>query len=157
MSSTGASLEALRDVHLPDAVAFWPPAPGWWLLLAGLVAAALAVLAWRRARRRSLCRAALAVVDSAEGEYRATGDLSDLAASLSAVLRRVSVARFGRRAVASLHGDGWVRQLESGAPGISPEMVGSLERALYAASAPAAAPEAESWIASTRAWIRRVS
>ena len=97
------------------------------------------------------------MVDSAEDEYRVSGDLSGLAASLSAVLRRVSVARFGRRAVASLHGDGWVRQLESGGSGISTEMLGSLERALYTATPPAAAPEAENWIASTRAWIRRVS
>ncbi|MDP7406676.1 MAG: DUF4381 domain-containing protein, partial [SAR324 cluster bacterium] len=25
-------LAALRDVHLPPAVSWWPPAPGWWII-----------------------------------------------------------------------------------------------------------------------------
>ncbi|UAY75878.1 DUF4381 family protein [Pseudoxanthomonas sp. X-1] len=44
----------LRDVHVPPAPSWWPPALGWWLVLlavAALVAVPLLWRAWRRRRR----------------------------------------------------------------------------------------------------------
>jgi len=40
----------MRELHLPDPVGWWPPAPGWWVV-AVLVAIAL-VLGWHVWRRR---------------------------------------------------------------------------------------------------------
>ncbi len=41
----------LRDIHLPDPVAWWPPAPGWWVLAAILLLCAImAIRQWRRRR-----------------------------------------------------------------------------------------------------------
>ena len=36
------ALEQLRDIHLPQAVHWWPPAPGWWIV----AAVALALTIW---------------------------------------------------------------------------------------------------------------
>ena len=43
-------LQQLRDIHLPVEPGWWPPAIGWWLL-ALMLAAAVAWLAWRLAAR----------------------------------------------------------------------------------------------------------
>src|SRR5262245_54923082 len=57
MNQTDFSQLPLRDIHLPGAVGWWPPAFGWWLLLTlAFVAAALYALHLYRARHR---RAAL--------------------------------------------------------------------------------------------------
>ena len=42
---------ALRDIHLPAPVGWWPPAPGWWLL-AGLMLAVIIWLFWRWQQQR---------------------------------------------------------------------------------------------------------
>jgi hypothetical protein len=47
-------LAALRDIHLPEAVSFWPLAPGWWIALGIMVGLAVAILALIVLRRRSL-------------------------------------------------------------------------------------------------------
>ena len=36
------TLEQLRDIHLPEAVHWWPPAPGWWIV----TTLVLALLIW---------------------------------------------------------------------------------------------------------------
>ena len=57
------ALAALRDIHLPEAVALWPPAPGWWLLIVVLLISCLGIGVFLRLRRRSLKRAALLELD----------------------------------------------------------------------------------------------
>ncbi|MEG0185345.1 MAG: DUF4381 domain-containing protein [Stenotrophomonas sp.] len=44
----------LRDVQLPSAPSWWPPAPGWLMVMAVvlLVLAIIAALVWRRRRRQ---------------------------------------------------------------------------------------------------------
>ena len=48
----------LRDIHLPEPISWWPLAPGWWILVGGLLALAiLGFLAWRFYARRQIRRA----------------------------------------------------------------------------------------------------
>ena len=90
-------LSALRDIHLPEAVAFWPPAPGWWVVAGALLLALCLGWAWWRRRRRSVRRLALRELDLLQRDFQERDCLDDLAAGLSILMRRVSLLRFGTR------------------------------------------------------------
>ncbi len=101
----------LRDIHLPQAVSWWPPAPGWWALLA-LAAVALLALAWwqRRFRARRANRAALRLLDDAAAQAQA----QPLAAvqTVSVALRRFIMTTEGRGA-AAVTDEAWLSLLDS--------------------------------------------
>ena len=61
----------LRDLHLPDAIGWWPLAPGWWAALA-IVVAVLCYFAWRLYKRwqfHAPRRYALSELARFEAEY----------------------------------------------------------------------------------------
>jgi len=104
----------LRDLHLPDEVGLWPLAPGWWILIALLVAGA-AIVVWRIvvARRKSAPRRlALARLDHCAADYAEHGDPVRLGAELSELLRRTMLAYAPRSEVAGLTGDAWLEWLD---------------------------------------------
>lgn len=106
----------LRDLHLPEAIGWWPPAPGWWLL-AGVLLAALAwvlVRAWRRWRRERARRLALRELARLRREHRARPDPVALGARLSVLLRRTMLAYGARGEVAGLTGERWLEWLDRG-------------------------------------------
>ena len=159
MAPTTDALAALRDIHLPEAISFWPLAPGWWMSLIALVAVAALFHFAVRWRRRSVKRAALRELEAVQSDFGSTGDHAALAASLSSVLRRVALARFAREEVAGLHGADWLGFLAESGSGVGfPAEVGaSIERAVYAAPNSLSLPDGETWIAAARDWIRRIS
>jgi hypothetical protein len=121
MNPTDVSSLPLRDIHLPGPIGLWPPAIGWWLLLAlVLVGVALYALRWyqsrhRRAARRSLQRVRAALEQGAEPVVC----LQDV----STVLRRFAMTTADRRAakaepapevdVPGLTGNRWLAYLDS--------------------------------------------
>ena len=105
----------LRDIHLPEAVSWWPPAVGWWLVaLVGLALAAMVWLLRRRAWRRhhDPTRVALGELERLQAEFNRDGDTRQLATRLSALLRRVSLTLFPRAEVAGLTGPAWLAFLD---------------------------------------------
>jgi hypothetical protein len=150
-------LAGLRDIHLPEAVSFWPLAPGWWLAAGLVIALVIAVHLYRVARRRSLKRAALAELAGIEESYQHSSDVSKLALEISVLLRRVALRRFRRDEVASLHGEDWARFLlrTDDSSGLSHENAASLSSAIYAGpNAPCDEGTPASWISAARHWIR---
>jgi hypothetical protein len=108
----------LRDIHLPDPVSWWPPAPGWWMLLALLVAIALlSGFLHHRYRRNALQRAAQQALHKIGEDYRQSGDALLLAQQLSMLLRRVSLSCYPRQQVAGLTGRAWLSLLDRTLPG----------------------------------------
>jgi hypothetical protein len=119
MNAASAPALQLRDIHLPAAAPFWPPAPGWWLLALLLLAllawcAVLAVRHYRVRRHRSRIFAALAQLETGLDRERTPERL----AAISILLRRLALTRYPRERVAPLSGAGWLAFLdESGGGG----------------------------------------
>ena len=107
MDENQYSLSNLRDIVIPDAPPFWPPATGAWVAL-GMVAAILLLVAWRlhTVRNRNAYRkAGVTLLGSAATAY-----------DVSVVLKRVALAVFPREQVASLYGDDWAAFLHKTCP-----------------------------------------
>ena len=118
MNQTDFSQLPLRDIHLPGAIGWWPPAPGWWLLVALLLAGlALYGLFWYRGRHRrvalrSLTRVRVALEQGAEPVA--------CLQSVSTILRRFAMTSVATSRAALLEpdvpgliGERWLRYLDS--------------------------------------------
>jgi len=108
------TLAALKEIHPPPPVSAWPPAPGWWLLALGVLAAVALVVRWAYVRRRARAplREALGELDRLRAAWREDSDGAKLAAGLSRLLRRVALHCFPRRRVAGLTGERWLAFLD---------------------------------------------
>lgn len=154
--STPDPLAELRDWHLPDPVAWWPPAPGWWLVALSLgLALVLMARGWRRWRQvAAIARAAQHELAQLERELAVHGDRRRHLAALSQLLRRLALMRYPRAQVAGLTGDDWLAFLDAtGGHGEFSQGVGRVlvESAYRPASAIAFDPE--SLAALIRRWV----
>ncbi len=100
----------LRDIHLPEPIGWWPPAPGWWLLAVGLPALLmLAWWLWRWLRRKTVAKLALAELESIA---QSDADARVQVQQLGILLRRVALSRYPREQVAGLVGEQWLAFLD---------------------------------------------
>lgn len=106
----------LRDLHLPDAIGWWPLAPGWWLLIAlALIGVAFLLRAWLKTRARGAARRyALRQLNEIVDRYQDNKNAVEFGADLSELLRRAMLAYAPRLDVAGLTGEAWLRWLDEG-------------------------------------------
>ena len=98
----------LRDIHASTAPPWWPPAPGWWLLFAVLLAIVAVLAGWRWHKLRRRHRVERLFDDSIAAARTPTQRV----ATMSELLRRAARRRDAR--ADRLQGDDWLRFLDAG-------------------------------------------
>lgn len=108
----------LRDLHLPEAIGWWPLAPGWWGVIAilGVVLGYILLRAYRRWQFNAPRRHAMRALARYEAEYLEHRDPVALGKQVSELLRRGMLAYAPREEVAGLTGDTWLAWLDHGMP-----------------------------------------
>ena len=108
----------LRGLQLPDAISWWPLAPGWWVLIAlALIAMGLLTRSWLQRRARAAARRhALRQLNEARNAYAYHGNAVQLGIEVSELLRRTMLAYAPRANVAGLTGDAWLEWLDRDLP-----------------------------------------
>jgi hypothetical protein len=119
----------LRDIHLPGMIAWWPPAPGWWMVLALLVAGLVVFALYYRGGRHR--RAALRTVRKMHAALAQGAAPVECLQRVSTTLRRYAMTtadampvaalravdgvteRASSAEVAGLIGQRWLRYLDS--------------------------------------------
>jgi hypothetical protein len=110
-------LAQLKDIHLPPAIGFWPLAPGWYLVLALVIIAGVALLSWgvvnwKKHQQRKII---LHQVDELFNQYQQTKTAAAVTQA-SVLLKRVALKRYPRHEAAGLHGQSWLKFLNAHCP-----------------------------------------
>ena len=101
----------LRDIHIPDAISWWPPAIGWWILAVLIPLCVYFIYKlYKRVTRKTALKAA-------KKHFKALRDNEQLTkqeklVALSSLMRRIAVSLYPRTEVASLTGDDWLNFLD---------------------------------------------
>lgn len=150
-------LAQLAPERAPAPPSWWPPAPGWWVLIV-LVALAVGVAIWwwrtstslrlRRQRRvalKELDRIAVTIIEP-----------QLVANAIQNLLRRFALTLFNRTDVATLSGDAWLCFVAEHSDGALTLEVGrSLLQAAFGAAQ--MSDQRQQWLAAARAFVRNAS
>ena len=155
-------LAALRDITAPEAISWWPLAPGWWLLIL-LALAAIALLAqrlWHHYRSNLYKRTALALLGQLSQQFAQQRNAPAALADCLEILRRVARHRRDLHTALPLSGGEFITALNRLAALPSsqqlPENTALLQQALYACqtdSDTALANYCEQLLAQATRWV----
>ena len=144
----------LRDIHLPGDNLWWPPAPGWWILLIMTILISVALprfLRWLRRKpiKSVSLREFQRIRQSCLNEQM---DKHQVINAVSVLLRRTVISYGARETDASLSGDQWVARLNqiSGSPCFSAEQYDLLISGQYQ---PKLVVDIDGLLSSCESWI----
>jgi hypothetical protein len=106
----------LKDIHLPEAVGWWPPAIGWWLL-AVLIPLLIVFLYWFYKHLTHKTAINTAKKNFAVIKENPALDNNQKLRGLSMLVRRVAISVNPRAEVASLTGRQWLAFLDKSVTG----------------------------------------
>ena len=107
-------LAQLRDIHTPLPVDWWPPAPGWWvlLLLALLLVAVLCIWCLRKYRAGAYRRMARTELHSAYRDWQQQGNDQAYLQAANSILKRTAITGYNDQGVQALNGARWCEFLD---------------------------------------------
>ncbi len=103
----------LRDIHLPEPISWWPMAPGWWMIFASILLIIIVVFISRKIYiSKQLKRDIKHELENIKQQFQQTQNKSQLAKSLSILLRRASISYYPKADIAGLTGNDWLSYLD---------------------------------------------
>jgi len=106
--------EPINEIIEPESISFWPPQPGWYIILV-IVLVLVFVFIWKRYQKwvkNEYRRKAVASINAlSETDV-------NLSFELNRVLKIVALNSYGRSVVADLYGDKWLAFLSEADKGI---------------------------------------
>lgn len=160
-SPQGAAQQELQlaDIHLAAKPSAWPPAPGWWILfflLLGLISfSIIKFVQFRRAKKhQKQILKALEQLEKKLQKDQSTEAISDI----NILLRRLALAHYPRKTIASLTGQDWLKFLDqSGNTKDFSQGAGKLlADAPYLASIPKSA-DVKGLSSVVKKWVKQIS
>lgn len=144
----------LKDIHLPEAIAWWPPALGWWIL-AVLIPLLILMLVkiYQHLTRKTAHKTAKKML--ADIKQDSSKDNFQKLRELSVLLRRVAISVSPKEDVAGLTGRAWLDFLDSSLTGAPfAEGVGACLASETYRKTPLAEIEITQLISLCEAWLK---
>ena len=126
----------LRDIHLPEAISWWPPAIGWWVLAVLIpLCLYLTIKLYKRMTRKTALKSAKKYLKKLRDNEQLSKQ--EKLVALSSLMRRTAVSLYPRAEVASLAGEDWLNFLDKSISnrGFNSDTGWLLTDALYAKAA----------------------
>jgi hypothetical protein len=106
-------LSQLRPLHLPDAISWWPPAPGWWIVAALTLIAVTLLIRFFIKRHRAKAYRRAALIEAEQLFINHASDPLAYCQQINRLLKRICLQAWPRSESASLYGSAWMTFLNS--------------------------------------------